>query len=531
MLASNIITPFSRDQLILTGKCTTNPPSQATPYQIMVFQSRMQDFLERYFEKTKVLEYDHFVYLDIPSRGKMITTIQLKDINDNPIPLSKDIIRDINLEISIMMNLNPSYLLFYSDKSTPVSRPWIRSILPSLIFEREVYEFFKEPQKKLIPSIVQNGSIYLDLSDDLDFNDTLQKLSSELNQKLLTYYDQGTLPEMLSQVVCADIDRRRDQLCRIVDDPALYQRVPGVFLHYEGATGDEMLEEIAGLPDISIPEADNMLIPHQKSLTDQNMATVFVLNFTKVDPEMNITQDSVGTEFLVSLKKFLDADAVITKEISPGYVEIYIYKNGNYIESALNIKEMFGFQFLTHHPIGLLVAQDLGLINKTKIIYDSYQHKGGVFVPMVHLGDVVQLDLLKIQMTNRMKTVDAYLHTPSLEKRIKKYELKMIGRIDQYLFVEKSSLITKRNIYRSLQVKNAEQLIVGDWDFIRMSGHYIVDITNQLLKEHHIISNPNVRMGPFDSLIVPSLPKSILERLIHMINLHAKEKYNFAREF
>lgn len=524
-----IVTPFTRPQLAQTGNCMEYPDPKYTTYQIFVFESRIQPFLDQFFRNKPAYKYDHFVYIDIPFQGVMITTIQLRTKDANHIQIPKDMIREINHEISIMITLHPNYCLFYSDHSTYLSTPWVRALLPSFIFERDVYEFFKEPEKKLIPSVVQNGKIYLDLSDDINYEEVVQKLSSELNHTLEDFYKKGTLPEMLSEVSCID------DFCKIIDDPALYKRVPGEFLHHDGKLGDEIMDQLAGLTPIEIPPSDDQLISsYQKSISIEksNNATVYVINFTKVDLNMNLTESQIGTEFLVSLKNFLEADAVISKEITPGYFEVYVNKGGKYLESSIQIKEMFGFQFLTHHPIGLLVAQDMGLLQYTKIIYDSYSNRGGVFVPMIYLGDVVELDLLKIQLTNRMKTVDAYTYSTKIEKAILKHQLNVVSKIDQYLFVEKSPVITKRVIYRSLEEKKPEMLIVGDWDFIQMNAESVIEIVNEILQQHKINApKGTVRKGPFSSLIVPVFPRLIMERLIEVIQINLKQKYNFGRQF
>jgi hypothetical protein len=517
-----IITPFTRKQMSIVGKCIDYVDPEYNPYQVFAFESRMQHFLERFFLKHSKYKYDHFVYIDVPNQGLMITTIQLRDVHDEPIEIENEIIRALNLEITNITTLYPNYCLFYSEHSTKLSRPWIRAILPSLVFERTVYEFFKEPENILIPNIVENGNIYLDLSDDINYEEVIQRLSSEINKTFEDFFSRGTLPEMLTTIECVNNKAYLGNLCRIIDDEALYQRQPGQFVHYEEMNGEEVMEVLAGLPSIQIPNTDRITTDILGS-KEKGYATVYVVNFHS--SELDLTKDQIGTEFLVSLKKFLNADAIVCKEVSPGYFEIYVNKNGEYIESAINIKEMFGYQFFTHHPIGLLVAQDMGLISEMKLIYDSYHQIGGVFVPMVYLGDNLQIELLQIQLYNRIQNVDAYIYSSRLEKEIAKHQLKIVAKIDKYIFVEKSSLITKRIIYRSLVNENAEMLIVGDWNFLKMSSNYLTSLADQLLKEHKITKQPNVRVGPFSSLIVPVLPRLAMERFIQLIDLHVKQKY------
>ncbi len=64
----------------------------------------------------KKYKYDHFVYLDIPNQGKMITTMNFIDSDGNTIDLETEIIRDINLGITNITILHPNYCLFYSDR-------------------------------------------------------------------------------------------------------------------------------------------------------------------------------------------------------------------------------------------------------------------------------------------------------------------------------------------------------------------------------------------------------------------------------
>lgn len=524
-----IITPFSRDQISFTGQCIDYVDPKFSPYQMFVFESRMQHFLEKYFQKrnSQKYKYNHFVYLDVPSQGKMITTMKLVDINDQPIELESQVIREINLEIPNIILLHPNYCLFYSDRSTPqFSRPWVRAILPSLVFEREVYEFFKEPKRILIPSVVQNGCIYLDLSDDINYEEVVQKLSSDINKTLFKFFNEGTLPEMTSQNEQIELNSKQF-------DEALYERIPGNFVHYKNKNGEQVMDELAGLSPVKIPESNLEIKSEfiQSSKDNLKYTTVYIVNFTKVDPGMSLTDNEIGEEFLASLKNFLEADAIVSKEVTPGYYEVYLHKNGNFMESAINIKEMFGYQFLTRNPIGLLVAQDLGLLSVSKIIYDSYHNFGGVFIPLVYLDDVVEIEMVRIQLYNRMQNVDVYTLEPNIEKEINKHQLKIVGKIDSYLFVETSPVITQRIIYRALKESKPEMLIVGEWNFISMSADYIVELVNNLLKEHHIEKTPNVRTGPFSSLIVPVLPRLAMERLIELIEIHLHQKYNFGREF
>jgi hypothetical protein len=515
-----VVTPFSRNQISVSSVCVEYPNAPYTPYQVFAFESRIQHFLDNIFMvRGKKYKYDHFVYLDIPNQGKMITTMNFVDSDGNTIDLDPEIIRDINLEITNITILRPNYCLFYSDRSTKLFQPWVRSVIPSLIFERTVYEFFENPKTITIPKIVENGCIYLDLSDDVNYEEVIQNLSSNLNKTLEEFFEKGSLP--------------------------LNQETSNVFVESENIygqniNGEQAIERLSDLEDVPILMSDTFIVSRvqskeqgegQESDEGQDLATVYVVNFSKVDPEMSLNLNQIGEEFLRSLKLFLNADAVISKEIDPGYYEIYIYKNGKYIESAINIKEMFGYQFLTHNPIGLLAAQDLRLLKDTKIIYDSYNNIGGVFIPLVHLGDAVQISEVEIQLKNRMENVDAYtLSNHRIEKEIIKHQLKIISKIGEYIFVEKSPILTKRCIYRVLENKDAEMAIVGDWNFVEMKSEYIVDIANRILKDHKIVKDPKVREGEFSTLIVPILPCKILERLIELINLHTKQKFNLGRK-
>lgn len=517
-----VITPFSRNQISLSSDCVEYPNAPYTPYQVFAFESRIQYFLETYFKRKNYM-YDHFVYFDIPSQGKMITTMRFMDSEGNPLDLEPEMIRDINLEITNITILRPNYCLFYSDSSTKLFQPWVRSVIPSLIFERTVYEFFENPKIITVPKIVENGCIYLDLSEEVNYEEVIQNLSSNLNQTLEDLFKNGSLP----------LRECNRETCN------------GIFVESENMDGEQAIEKLVpGLKEVTVNLSDKVIqskiiresieednIGSEEDNIGSNLTTVYVINFSKVDPEMSLTLDQIGGEFLRSLKLFLNADAIISKEVDPGYNEIYIYRNGKYIESAINIKEMFGYQFLTHNPIGLLAAQDLRLLKDTKIIYDSYNNIGGVFIPLVHLGDVVQISQVEIQLKNRIQNVEAYtISNYQIEKEIIKHQLKIISKIDKYLFVEKSPILTKRSLYRAIENKGTEMLIVGDWNFVEMKSEYLVNIANEILRDNKIVKDPKVREGPFSTLIVPILPCKIVERLIELINIHAKQKFNLGRK-
>lgn len=44
------------------------------------------------------------------------------------------------------------------------------------------------------PKIVENGCIYLDLSDDVNYEEVIQNLSSNLNKTLEEFFEKGSLP-------------------------------------------------------------------------------------------------------------------------------------------------------------------------------------------------------------------------------------------------------------------------------------------------------------------------------------------------
>jgi hypothetical protein len=481
-----VITPFSRDQFVSTSKCQELPEIPFTDYNVLVFTSRMSPFFDKYFRHPQRLkyQYDHFVMFDIPHQGKMITTLKFKTRNDDLIHLESQDIININNEIGTMSALNPNYFLFFSSETSKLPKPWVDSILPYFVFERTVYDFYKNPAIHRIPKMNTNGKIYLDLSDDFDYMDTIQILSSDFIRMLEQYYYMGTIGES-----------------------------EGVFVHRPNMLGDQVLDQMAGLDSSNLsPKTDDLIISEAvvDSIDSTEYATVYVLNFSKIGLDIDFTQTEIGTEFLVSLKKFLQADSVITKQISDSHFEVYVYKNGTYIESAINIKEMFGFRYFTDDPIGLLVVKDLGLLDSCKIIYDNYQKRGGVFVPMVHLDDVVSPYQLDMQLKNRMMNTDTYTFSSKIEKNIKKLGLKIVDRIDNYIFVEKNSLISKRDVYKSVKdgISKTQSLMSGNW-------------------RRDAVETP----GPFDTLIVKLQPLDKLVQLIDKIESSYEMKSKTPRQF
>ena len=502
-----IVTPFYREQIELTGNITEQPDIPFTSYAVYVFRTRLEAFMIEYFNNRKKYNYNTFVFKDIPSEGKMITTLEILDKNQNKIQLTKQEIIDINLEIAQITTLYPSYFLFFSDKEYIYPQAWLNTILPSFQFERTTY--YPEDSSKTfkIPSIYDNGKLYLDLSQDLNFSSTVQKLYSTLNEQLDTYFYSGTIPEMI-EISAAEI-----------------KRVPGKFIQFKDKTGEEVLDELAELPSVTIPKTDELFLSEVKVKSNKNETTVFVLNFTRTNPDMNIFIDPIGAEFLVSLRNFLKADDVLIQEHSQGYYEIELKQDGKFIQSNLNIKDMFGYFYFTDHPMGLLVAEDMQILEDSKIIYDSISGRGGLFIPMIHLDEPVEKDLMNIQLDNRMKHADVFTKTPEMELILTKLKVNIISSIDNYFYVSKNDLITKRIVYRALQNYPPQILLTGPWNFEKVPSDIVIQFAKEFTK------TDNIREGPFSTIIVPVESLPYTKELQKFLEEKLYIQYHPARKF
>ena len=481
-----ILTPFHRKQIILNKSLITEPDLSFKSYQFLVFRSRLEPFLQCYLKN-----YNYFIFKDVPYDDLMITTIELFDLHQCKLELSRKQIKDINQEIARFTSLHPNYFLFISDNLINLPRAWIRTILPSFIFERTIYHVDRSIRKR-IPSIYHHGNIYLDLSDDLSYDLTLKRLYSTFIETLNEYYRTGTLPNMNDK----------------------NKRISGEFIHFHDMDGEQVLEQLSSFPRIEIPESNYKIIYDKvqdgeqgktqgeeqgkvqggEQVKEEEDSTIFVLNFTKTERE-DVLFDPLISEFIVSLKRFLDADNIEVKEVVDGYYEISVMKDDLWMQSNVDVNEMFGYFYFTDDPIGLLVANDMKIQNDIKILYDSINGKGGIFVPIEYLGDIIQRDLLNLLLDNRKMYMDAYTKTKEIKDSIVKFGLTIVLETDDYLFVEKNPYFTQRVIYRSLVQEYPSLLLSGSWE-----NDYVIDFAKKILRERK--RSEDVKMGPFSTLIV-----------------------------
>jgi hypothetical protein len=506
-----IMTPFQKDQIDLaSSKCQVEPDLPYSSYSVFVFRSRLEPFLKRYFDQThrKKYNYDSFVFRDIPLEGKMVSTLILIDSDSQIISLTPQEIRDINLEISEMIVLYPNYLLFIQDSLLKYPRTWVRTILPYLEFERTTYYPDDDSEVFKIPSIYHNGSIYLDLSLDPNYDTTLKKLYTDILEKLDDFYYKGTIPNEIEASNANGVK--------------VFFIQPGDFLQFQNKLGDQVLEDLADIEDVSFEKSDFQFTITKKQM-DDSMATVFVLNFAMNDMNFDLLGNQVGVEFLVSLKKFLQADEIITKNRNPGVYEIMAKKDGKFMQSNLDIKEMFGFSYFTDDPLGLLVLDDMDLLDDSKAIYDTALGKGGIFVPIEKMGDVIQLDILHLLLSGKRKNYDCYTKSEDIELSLTRQGLKISIEIENYLFVEKDNWITKRIIYRGCKEKYPKMLLSGSWHFDQISletiNQWSKEIMDQLNFPEDLIQQ-GIEQGPFDSIVVSSVSKDYTEQFLY----HLEEK-------
>jgi hypothetical protein len=480
-----IVTPFQRDQIILTESCQEEPLVPFSEYSILVLQSRLEPYFKRFFSNRKY-KYDSFGFRDVPHQGKMITTIMIFDSEQNPIQLEQEENRMINLEIAQIVMLHPNYFLFYSEEISNYPQAWLRTVLPVFQFTRTSY-YLDEMITQDVPTIYHDGNLYMDLSQDPGYWKTMDKLYSEFVETLSKYYYSGTIPDVMeitSQGVVAN-----------------YQ-MPGDFIEFKGKLGDEVLEDMAELTKVKIPESDQVLLPEKRITVSKDRVSKFILNFSEKVYEFDLFMDQIGVEFLVSLKSFFQADQVITKRVTPSYYEIVVVgEDEQIIQSSLDIKEMFGFFYFTDHPLGLLVLDEMGLLNSSKVLYDDVFGKGGIFVPMVHLEDAVQKDILLQDLENKKSWVDVYSFSDEIYAHLKKFGLKILCSINEYLFVQRNSLLTQRVIYRSLIEEHPSMLIGGPWDFEQVSPSMVIELANEICKEMNM--EGEIQQGPFSTLVVP----------------------------
>ena len=474
-----IITPFQRDQIVLTENCQEEPTVQNSEYSLLVLQTRLQPYFKRFFSSGKY-NYDFFGLRDIPVQGKMISTILLFDSDQNPISLQAQENRTINAEIGQILMLHPTYFLFYSASMSNYPQAWLRTVLPVLQFTRTTY-LLDETVTQEVSTITHDGNLYMDLSQDHFYLQTMSKLYTEFLETLDHYYHNGTIPQSELKSL----------------------QVKGDFIEFKGILGDQVLEDMADLSPVVFPVTDDRLQPEKRVEIPNNQVSRFILNFSEKNYEFDIFLDQVGVEFLVSLKGFFDADEVITKQLTPSYYEIVVKKRDAMIQSSLDIKQMFGYFYFTDHPLGLFVLDEMGLLHVSKVIYDDIFGKGGIFVPMVYLEDAVVKDVLFQDLENKKSWVDVFTFSDEILSHLKIFGLNVLGQIDEYLFVERNAYFTKRVIYRSLKEDHPNMLVKGPWDFEQMNPNLVLDIARQVSKEFNFQIEPE--LGPFSSLIIEGI--------------------------
>jgi hypothetical protein len=511
-----ITTQFYREQIDLASSfCQTEPDIPFTSYSVYVFNSRLEPFLKKYFDQThrKKYNYDQYVFRDIPHEGRMITTLALIDAFSNIILLTSQEIRDINNEISQFTVLHPEYLLFLSDSDLSYPQAWTRIIFPSLQFNRMEYVASGNDSYS-IPTIYSNGCIYLDLSQDPSYDSTIKKLYTQTLEKLEDYYNNGTIPNIRELTE---------------NGVTFYTRTPGDFLQIEGRTGEQVLDEMAQLPISEIPKSDYQFTIPKTNMNDLD-STVFVVNYASVDMNLEFLETQLGVEFLVSLKKFLEADEIITKKYSPGYYEIVAKKDGKFIQSNLDVKEMFGYCYFTDSPLGLMVLDDMDMLDDSKAVYDSASGKGAIFVPFEKLGDVVQVDYLNTFLINKMEYYDCYSSkTKDIENTLNRLGLQIESKIDDYLFVKKNRWMTKEIVYRGLIENDPRILLAGNWNFQEMSSDEILSIGQKLMTQ---MNNQGIlEEGPFDTIIVPVSSLYFINKFSMMLEEKINQRYKSARKF
>jgi hypothetical protein len=175
--------------------------------------------------------------------------------------------------------------------------------------------------------------------------------------------------------------------------------------------------------------------------------------------------------------------------------------------------------------MGLLVAEDMQILEDSKIIYDSISGRGGLFIPMIHLDEPVEKDLMNIQLDNRMKHADVFTKTPEMELILTKLNVNIISSIDNYFYVSKNDLITKRIVYRALQNYPPQILLTGPWNFEKVPSDIVIQFAKEFTK------TDNNRESPFSTIIVPVESLPYTKELQKFLEEKLYIQYHPARKF
>jgi hypothetical protein len=481
------ISPFYREMIILDSYCKDEPDIPFSEYSVFVFNSLLEPKLRKHFE------FVSMVLHDIPYDGKMVSTVRLVDKNNDFISLKTEDIKLIQKYINEIVKEDSSFFLFSTTESINIFRPWTRLIFPYMTFNR-----FNE-ERNIIPisKKVENGKIYLDLSDDSQFDKTTSKLYPDFIKTIYDLYYNGMLPNGKNLET------------------------------FSGYDGEQLFETISKKNGISIP---NYTLPSNKlsfspDLSIKNTVYEFVFNKAITNPFDN----EVGSVFLKNIRKFLEAD-IINLVNKGNKCEISMMKNNKFIESNINIKELFGYIYFTDKIVGLLVLQKLNLLSSVKLIEDDVSGKIGLFVPMFVNGEQLLESDLNLLLDNYSNRIDIYNEDIEYIKDIaNRFNLNIVGEVElndiTYLFIEKDNLVTQRSILRSENGVNI--FIDGNW----MDKDLQEEQIDEIIKK---IYNKDIIKGPYSTYYLNFMSREEIDNFeknvedeLHNIIPKSQEKYNY----
>lgn len=456
-------TPFFRELIIMDSDCKTEPIIPFKEYSVFVFNSLLEPILRNKFD------FVSMVFRDIPFNGKMVSTVQLLDTNGDFIKLSSDHINWIQNHINNIVKYDSKFFNFFNLNDCNIFRPWVRVIFPLMKLKR-----MDNDQLVDIKSKLKNNFLLLDLSEDIDYFNTTMNLYPQINYNLESLFENGLIPKSSNSTLLKNID----------DFSYIYENV---------YNGEETFEKLLSIQqELDLP---SIVIPNQKLLLNEqstNKYTVYkiYLGETESYPFNNI----IGSYFLSSLKKFLDADQIVTLQKKDHY-EISVWKNNELIESDVNINDFFGKMYFTDDVRGLLVLDKLNMMNIVSVIQDGVSKKKGLFLPIMMDGEIIQeVDLISM-LENYKSNVDVYdQNVDEIREKCFAFELDIIGEIFfdeiEYLFVNKDNLVTQRALLRSLGNPSVDLIIDGIW----IDENYSVDECDTVITK---VYGDNYIRGPY----------------------------------
>lgn len=445
------LTPFYRDMIVMDSDCIDEPIIPFKEYSVYVFNSLLEPILRKKFN------FDSMVFRDIPFQGKMVSTIQLLDQNNNYIKLSSEEINWIQSHINNIVKHNSKFFNFYNFNDSHIFRPWVHVILPFIKLKRKDEDDIID-----INSKIKNNFILLDLSEDLDYLNTSMNLYPEINNILESMFNNGLIPKSSNTTLLKNVDNFS-------------------YFYNGNLNGEESFEKLLSLQqEIDLPEID---IPSEKLIctsSSSDIFTVYKLFYSHVGT--NPFNTYIGSALLYNLKKFLDADEIVTVDMKDHF-EISLWKNNNLIESNININDLYGKLYFTDDIRGLLVLKKLNMMDKLTIIEDTVSKKKGLFLPLMIFGEVtVSTDFVQL-LENYKMNIDIYdEYIDEIKEICISFQLEILDEIffdeKEYIFVRKNNLISQRSVLRSLGLDYIEILIDGIW----MDQNYSIEECDKIIK-------------------------------------------------